>query len=107
MRRTVLALILVAAGACAPVRDAPCPCAPAKPSAERAQYVAWSFAALPGWREASLEPSLRAFVAGCPRAGGPLINACALASAVAPGDEAAARRFFETTFAAYALIAGD
>jgi membrane-bound lytic murein transglycosylase A len=46
-------------------------------------------------------------MAGCPRAGGPLINACALASAVPPGDEAAARRFFETTFTAYALVSAD
>ena len=107
MRRIALALILAAAGACAPLREAPCPCAPGKPAAERAQYLAWSFAALPGWGEASLEPSLRAFLAGCPRAGGPLIDACALASAVAPGDEAAARRFFESTFTAYALVAAD
>ena len=107
MGRIALALILATAAGCAPLREAPCPCAPARPAAERAQYLAWSFDALPGWHETSVEPSLRAFLAGCARAGGPLINACALASAVAPGDEAAARRFFETTFAAYALVAGD
>ncbi len=107
MGRIALALILATAAGCAPLREAPCPCAPARPATERAQYLAWSFDALPGWRETSVEPSLRAFLAGCPRADWPLINACALASAVAPGDEAAARRFFETTFAAYALVAGD
>jgi membrane-bound lytic murein transglycosylase A len=107
MRRIALALILATVGACAPLREASCPCAPPRPAAERAQYLPWSFAALPGWAEASLEPSLRAFVAGCPRAGGPLIDACALATAVPPGDEAAARRFFEATFAAYALLAAD
>lgn len=107
MRWLALVPILVAA-ACAPLREAPCPaCAPAKPAPERAQYLEWSFDALPGWREASLEPSLRAFLAGCPRAGGPLINACALASAVAPGDEAAARRFFESAFTPYALVSAD
>jgi membrane-bound lytic murein transglycosylase A len=106
MRRFALALIVAAAG-CAPMREPACPCAPAKPAAERAQYLPWSFEALPGWRDASLEPSLRAFLAGCPRAGGALINACALASAVPPGDEAAARRFFETVFAAYALVGAD
>lgn len=104
MRRLVLASILAVA-ACAPLRELPCPaCAPAKPAPERAQYLEWSFAALPGWSEARLEPSLQAFIAGCPRAGGPLIAACALASAIAPGDEAAARRFFESAFTPYALV---
>jgi membrane-bound lytic murein transglycosylase A len=69
--------------------------------------VAWSFEALPGWSDAKLEPSLRAFAAGCPRAGGPLIGACALASTVAQDDEAAARRFFESAFTPYALVSGD
>jgi membrane-bound lytic murein transglycosylase A len=108
MRRLALALILVAAAACAPLREAPCPaCPPAKPPPERAQYLPWSFEALPGWGEAPLEASLRAFLAGCPRASGALIEACALASMIAPGDEAAARRFFETTFQPYALVAAD
>src|SRR5690349_17146283 len=105
-RRLVVALILAAAG-CAPLRESPCPCAPAKPAAERAQYLEWSFAALPGWADARLEPSLNAFIAGCPRAAGALIDACALASAVPPGDEAAARRFFEATFTAYAMVSAD
>lgn len=107
MRWLALAVILVAA-ACAPLREPPCPaCAPAKPLPERAQYLEWSFDSLPGWREAQLEPSLRAFMAGCPRAGGPLINACALASAVPPGDEPGARRFFESAFTPYALVSAD
>jgi membrane-bound lytic murein transglycosylase A len=107
MRRLAFLLIL-AAGGCAPMREPPCPaCAPAKPAAERAQYLPWSFEALPGWSAANLAPSLQAFLAGCPRAGGPLINACALASSVAPGDEAGARRFFESAFTAYALVASD
>jgi membrane-bound lytic murein transglycosylase A len=46
-------------------------------------------------------------MAGCPRAGGALIGACALASALPQGDEAAARRFFEATFVPYALISPD
>ena len=107
MRRLSLALIVAVAG-CAPLREAPCPtCAPAKPAPERAQYLAWSFAALPGWDTAQLEPSLRAFIAGCPRAGGPLVDACALASTIAPGDEVAARRFFESAFVPYALVSSD
>lgn len=108
MRRLAFALIVAAAAGCAPLGQAPCPgCAPAKPAPERAQYVEWAFAALPGWQAAQLEPSLRAFIAGCPRASGPLVDVCALASAVSPGDEAAARRFFETAFVPYALVSAD
>lgn len=107
MRRLAFALILAATG-CAQLGEAPCTsCAPVTAAPDRAQYLEWSFSSLPGWGEAQLEPSLRAFLAGCPRAGGALINACALASAVPPGDEAAARRFFETVFTPYALVSGD
>ncbi|HYL25836.1 MAG TPA: MltA domain-containing protein, partial [Burkholderiales bacterium] len=101
-----LALILLVAG-CAEVPQQPCPCPPPKPAPERAQYIEWSVAALPGWDRLSLEPSLRAFMAGCARAAGPLINACATASTVAPGDEAAARQFFESAFTAYALVSSE
>src|SRR5690242_16655427 len=95
MQRLAFALILVAA-ACTPL-----------PPAGRGPYLPTSFEALPGWAEAKLEPSLRAFLAGCPRAGGALISACALASSVPPGDEAAARRFFESAFVPYALVSAD
>ncbi len=101
-----LVLILLVAG-CAQVPQQPCPCPPPKPAPERAQYIEWSFAALPGWDGLSLEPSLRAFMAGCARAAGPLINACATASTAAPGNEAAARQFFETAFTAYALVSSE
>lgn len=101
-----LALILLVAG-CAEVPPQPCSCPPPKPAPERAQYIEWSVAALPGWERLSLEPSLRAFTAGCARAAGPLINACAMASTVPPGDEAAARQFFESAFTAYALVSSE
>ena len=107
MARFACLLIVLIAG-CAQLGEKPCPvCPPPKPAAERAQYIESSFAALPGWQNASLEPSLRAFVAGCPRAGGPLINACAIATAVEPGDEAAARRLFESYFVPYALASSE
>ncbi len=86
--------------------EKPCPvCPPPKPvpAPERAQYVETSFAALPGWDSTNLEPSLRAFVAGCPRASGAMINACAIATTITIGDEAGARRFFESTFTPFAL----
>jgi membrane-bound lytic murein transglycosylase A len=54
-----------------------------------------------------LEPSLRAFMAGCARAPAALLDACASASRVAPGDEAGARRFFETVFVPYALSSSE
>lgn len=101
-----LALILLIAG-CAQVPPQQCPCPPPKPAPERAQYIEWSYAALPGWDRIALEPSLRAFMAGCGRAAGPLINACTTASWVPPGDEAAARRFFETAFTPYALVSSE
>jgi membrane-bound lytic murein transglycosylase A len=102
-------LILLIAG-CAQVPEKPCPVCPAPPkppAPERAQYVPVSFAALPGWDGTLLEPSLRAFMAGCPRAPGPLIDACAIATTVPVGDEAGARRFFEATFTPYALVGGE
>ena len=104
-------LLIVLSAGCAqvPSKPEPCPVCPpvAKPAPERAQYIETSFDSLPGWDRAELEPSLRAFMAGCPRAGGALIGACALASAVPPGEEAAARRFFEAAFSPYALIAPE
>ena len=107
MARFACLLIVLIAG-CAQLSEKPCPvCPPPKPAAERAQYIESSFAALPGWQNAALEPSLRAFMAGCPRAGGPLINACAIATAVEPGDEAAARRLFESYFVPYALASSE
>jgi len=116
MSRAACALIVLAA-ACtplAPVPQAPvcpaCQAAPATQPPERALYLPYSFAALPGWDRAALQPSLRAFLSGCTRPVAPLARACELAAALPEGDEQAARQFFETNFTAYALIsslAGD
>lgn len=81
-------------------------CPPAKPPAETASYVPTTFDALPGWTNATLEPSLRAFVASCPRPGS-LAKACAAAAEVAPGDERAARLFFESFFTPHALVSAE
>jgi membrane-bound lytic murein transglycosylase A len=102
MARWLGALIVLIAG-CAQLPV----CPPPKPAAERARYLETSFAALPGWSEALLEPSLRAFLAGCPRAPASLIDACAVASTIAVGDEVGARRFFETLFVPYALLSSE
>ena len=104
MRRWLPLLILLAAG-CAQV-PTPCPVCPPPPKPpgpERAQYLPSSFDALPGWKTNLLEPSLRAFMAGCPRVTGPLLDACATATTIPIGDEAGARRFFESLFVPYAL----
>jgi len=108
MRYAAVGLILLAA-ACAPTpprQDVVCPCPPAKPQPETARYQAKTFADLPGWREAALEPSLRAFLAGCRRV---LILAktCEAASNVPADDEPAARQFFESAFTPYALVSSE
>ena len=87
----------------------PCPqCPPPKPppAPEKAVYLEMPFEALPGWTGAALEPSLRAFLAGCPRPGA-LARACEQARAVPAGDEAAARQFFESVFAPYAVVSSE
>jgi membrane-bound lytic murein transglycosylase A len=105
MRSFCLALILLAAG-CAPTppqKEAMCPCPPPKPAPETARYEARSFSDLPGWRDGNLEPSLRAFLGGCARLSAAK-KACELAKTLPPGDEDAARRFFEAEFVPYAVV---
>ena len=101
-RRVLLASIVVVAG-CAPLppKPEPTPKPPAGP--EIALYQEVPFDALPGWPQTPLLPSLRAFLSGCGRPAAPLMVSCELAALVPPGDEAAARRFFESQFTPYAL----
>lgn len=111
LRSASFALILLAA-ACSPVPPKPEPTPPAKPPVgpETALYQEAGYETLPGWPQASLLPSLRAFLAGCGRPPTPLLVACELAALVPAGDEAAARQFFESQFTPYALrssTAGD
>jgi membrane-bound lytic murein transglycosylase A len=94
-------LLILLAAACAPAPQKPtCPCPPPKPEAESARYEARAFSDLPGWNSAQLEPSLRAFVAGCAR----FKRVCDIARGLPAGDERAARSFFETEFVPYALV---
>ncbi len=98
-------MIVLAAG-CAPLPPKPEPTPPpVKPPAgpETAFYQEVGFSALPGWSQATLSQSLRAFLVGCGRPQRPLLVACELAALVPAGDEAAARQFFESQFTAYAL----
>src|SRR5574341_1620416 len=102
MRYAALAAIVLAA--CTSVPEKPmCPCPPPKPEPEAARYEARGFSDLPGWNRAQLEPSLRAFLAGCAR-GNAMRRTCELAKNLPAGDEAAARTFFESHFVPYALI---
>jgi membrane-bound lytic murein transglycosylase A len=99
-----LALILLIGG-CAPLPPQ-CPCPPSKPAPETARYEPQKFAELPGWASADLEPSLRAFLAGCSRSIA-LRRACDLARELPVGDEPAARAFFEREFVPYALVSSQ
>src|SRR5689334_13649227 len=96
----------VACPACAACPVCPPP-QPPKPAPEAARYVPASYEMLPGWSTNALLPSLRAFLAGCPRAPGALKDACDRAGAVPPGDEAAARAFFEGQFIPYSLVSSE
>ncbi len=98
----VLAAALVAA--CEQTPRVP----PKPPVPETARYVAMTYDALPGWSRAALEPSLRAFLAGCARiTGAALSRVCALGQSAPKGDEAAARQFFESAFTPYALVSSE
>ena len=107
VRRALFGLIVVVvsvvATACAPLPQAPA----LKPeTTEKPFYLEYSFGALPGWQEARLAPSLQAFLRGCP-AVKLFSRACEQARAVPPGDERAAREFFEASFVPHAVIAPE
>lgn len=110
-RRALVALaaILTVAG-CQIVRQPACPKCPGVPSPPGpARYLETPIGDLPGWRSATLAPSLKAFVAGCPglRATAALARVCEDASALPTDDEPAARQFFESSFAAYAIVSPE
>jgi membrane-bound lytic murein transglycosylase A len=98
MRGAALLAILMA-GCATPPPPPPCPACPTpvKPEPEAARYEPRSFADLPGWSNADLAPSLRAFIGGCAR----FRKLCETARTVPLGGE---RAFFEANFAPYALV---
>jgi membrane-bound lytic murein transglycosylase A len=86
-----------------PCPECICPQCPAPPRPFEARYEQAPFAAIPGWTEAELAPALQTFVAGCPALSqaSPLRRVCEEARALAPADEAAARRFVEGLITGY------
>lgn len=108
-RPPALAAIVLAALAAGCATPPPCACPPTPAAPAVARYETVEFDALPGWRDAPLAASVRAFVAGCARVppGDAMHTACEAARQLPAGDEAAARSFFEGAFAAYAIIAPD
>ncbi|HEX2566546.1 MAG TPA: MltA domain-containing protein [Burkholderiales bacterium] len=64
------------------------------------------FSALPAWSASPVAPGLRAFLNSCSR-NPAFAAACALARAVPPDDDAAARQFFESSFTPYALSSSE
>jgi membrane-bound lytic murein transglycosylase A len=94
------AVLLILMAACTPLPPRQCPCPAPKPEPESVRYEARGFSDLPGWSGAQLEPSLRAFVAGCAR----FKRVCEIARGLPAGDEQAARRFFESEFVPYAVV---
>jgi membrane-bound lytic murein transglycosylase A len=104
-----VAAILLAAGCAQVPPPGACPCPPKPAPTAEARYEPVAFAALPGWNGAAAAASVRAFVAGCRNGANAraLKAACEEARALAAGDDAAARAFFERSFAAYAVVAPD
>jgi membrane-bound lytic murein transglycosylase A len=92
-----------------PCPECICPQCPAPPRPFEARYEQAPFAAIPGWTEAELAPALQTFVAGCPALSqaSPLRRVCEEARALAPADEAAARRFVEASFSAWSVASAE
>jgi membrane-bound lytic murein transglycosylase A len=103
VRSLAVSLIAILAAGCVSLRERGADTRATGP----ARYEQTSFDELPGWRDAPLMPSLRAYIAGCPKLGNSLARACQAARVAAEGDERSARDFFESAFTPYAIIAPD
>jgi membrane-bound lytic murein transglycosylase A len=108
---TLLVATLLVAGCAGLGERADCPKCPEppKPPPTEARYDEKNLAELPGWALAQLEPSVRAFVNGCPRLERvpALARVCAVARSLPAGDEASARAFFEGAFVPYSVVSPE
>ena len=99
MRLSLLAVLLaVGLSACATT--------PGTPKPDELALEAVGFERVPGWRTDQLAPALAAFRAGCGRITDDPASwqpVCAAAQDVAPGNERAARAFFEHRFKAFQM----
>src|SRR5258706_6002573 len=107
--RALLGAIVVLVAGCtsAPPKPEPtagCPqCPPLKPAPETARYQEVPFDALPGWKDATLVPSLRALLVTCGRPPTPLLVASELAAMVPADHDPAARRLLQELFSVYSI----
>jgi membrane-bound lytic murein transglycosylase A len=96
---------------CPPASVCPrCPaCPPARPPTQEARYEAVDWAVIPGWRDAALASSLRAFLVGCARLGTASAwkGVCERARGVASEDEDAVRAFFELEFTPHRVVSPE
>ena len=96
-----LALALAALAGCAP-RDSAghSPPGVSIPASVGPAFTPVAFSQIPGWGADRLSEAMPAFLAGCDRAAADprMAQACERARAVPPGDDAAARAFFEQSF---------
>lgn len=101
-----VAAVLVLLTACAAPSTVP-PSPP--PPATVATLRPASFDAMPGWRADDLQVAWEAFLRSCGALGSQPAwsGVCAEASALAPADPEALRRFFESHFAPYQVVNSD
>jgi membrane-bound lytic murein transglycosylase A len=96
---------------CPPTSECPrCPaCPPTRPPTQDARYEAVQWTDIPGWRDAALTPSLRAFLVGCAKLGSASAWAgvCERGRGVSSEDEDAVRAFFELEFAPHRVVSPE
>ena len=99
-QKTFILMVLVVLAGCAPRPTAGnAPAAITIPRGPGPGLTAVGFHQLPGWSADRVAEAVPSFLAGCVRlADPPLLALCSQARALAPGDEAAARAFFEQSF---------
>jgi membrane-bound lytic murein transglycosylase A len=100
-----------AVASCSSAADCPpCPaCAPPRQSTPEARYEAVAWSDIPGWRDVTLAPSLRAFLVGCAklRSASAWQGVCARGRDVPTEDEGSVRVFFEFEFTPYRVVSAE